>query len=91
MEPGQPVNLTVEVRDSAYADVNNANVIAVVHDPSGDSITIPLDWDVEQDGHYDGSFPTSMPGLYEVSVRAMRGADTVGTAVTFVDVAPSAD
>ena len=91
VEPGQPVNLTVEVRDSAYADVNNANVIAVVHDPSGDSITIPLDWDVEQDGHYDGSFPTSMPGLYEVSVRAMRGADTVGTAVTFVDVAPSAD
>ena len=91
VEPGQPVNLTIEVRDSAYAKVNNANVVAVVHDPSGDSITVPLDWDVEQDGRYDGGFPTAAPGLYEVFVRAMRGADTVGTAVTYVDVAPSAD
>ena len=91
VEPGQPVNLTIEVRDSAYAEVNNANVVAVVHDPSGDSITVPLDWDVEQDGHYDGGFPTAAPGLYEVSVRAMRGADTVGTAVTYVDVAPSVE
>ena len=91
VEPGQPVNLTIEVRDSAYAEVNNANVVAVVHDPSGDSITVPLDWDVEQDGHYDGGFPTTAPGLYEVVVRAMRGADTVGTAVTYVDVAPSTD
>ena len=91
VEPGQPVNLTIEVRDSAYAEVNNANVVAVVHDPSGDSITVPLDWDVEQDGHYDGGFPTAAPGLYEVSLRAMRGADTVGTAVTYVDVAPSVE
>ena len=91
VEPGQPVNLTIEVRDSAYAEVNNANVVAVVHDPSGDSITVPLDWDVEQDGHYDGGFPTTAPGLYEVFVNAMRGADTVGTAVTYVDVAPSTD
>ena len=91
VEPGQPVNLTVEVGDSAYADVNNANVVAVVRDPSGDSITISLDWDVEQDGHYDGSFPTAAPGLYEVFVHAMRGADTIGTAVTYVDVAPSAE
>ena len=91
VEPGQPVNLTIEVRDSAYAEVNNANVVAVVRDPSGDSITVPLDWDVEQDGHYDGGFPTAAPGLYEVFVRAMRGADTVGTAVTYVDVAPSTD
>ena len=91
VEPGQPVNLMIEVRDSAYAEVNNANVVAVVHNPSGDSLTVPLDWDVEQDGYYDGGFPTAAPGLYEVFVRAMRGADTVGTAVTYVDVAPSVE
>jgi len=91
VEPGQPVNLTVEVGDSAYAEVNNANVVAIVRDPSGDSITIALDWDVEQDGRYNGGFPTAAPGLYEVFVHAMRGADTIGTAVTYVDVAPSAE
>jgi hypothetical protein len=91
VEPGQTVRLTVEVGDSAYAEVNNANVIAVVHDPFGDSITVPLDWDVEQDGRYDGGFPTSGPGLYEVSVSATRAGDTIGTAITFVNVAPSTD
>ena len=90
-EPGQPVRLAVEVGDSAYAEVNNANVVAVVRDPSGDSITVPLDWDVEQDGHYDGGFPTSGPGLYEVSVQATRAGDTIGTATTYVNVAPSDD
>jgi len=91
VEPGQPANLLVEVGDSAYAEVNNANVVAVVRDPSGDSTTVALDWDVEQDGQYDGGFPTTGPGLYEVSVRASRGADDIGTAVTYVEVASSTD
>ena len=91
VEPGQPVNLAVEVGDSAYAAVNDANVVALVRYPSGDSITVPLDWDVEQDGHYEGAFPTAAPGLYEVSVHAMRGVDTIGTALTYVNVAPSTD
>jgi len=89
VEPGQPVNLTVEVGDSAYAEVNNGNVVAVVHDPSGNSTTVPLDWDVEQDGHYEGGFPTAGPGLYEVSVHATRAGDSIATAVTYVNVAPS--
>lgn len=91
VEPGQPVNLAVEVGDSAYAEVNNGNVVAVVYYPSGDSTTVPLDWDVEQDGHYDGGFPTAGRGLYEVSVRATHAGDTIGTAVTYVNVAPSDD
>ncbi len=91
VEPGQPVNLLVEVGDSAYAEVNNANVVAVVRDPSGDSMTITLDWDVEQDGQYEGRFQTTSPGLYEVSILASRGGDTIGTAVTYVEAAPSAD
>ena len=91
VEPGQPVNILVEVGDSAYADVNNANVVAVVRDPSGDSMTITLDWDVEQDGQYGGRFLTTSPGLYEVSILASRGGDTIGTAVTYVEAAPSAD
>ena len=91
VEPGQPVNLAVEVGDSAYAEVNDGSVVALVRDPMGDSTIVNLDWDVEEDGHYDGEFPTTAPGLYEVSVHATRGADTIGTALTFVNVAPSAD
>ena len=91
VEPGQPVNLSVEVGDSAYSEVNDGNVVAVVHDPSGSSTTVLLDWDVEQDGHYEGGFPTTGPGLYEVSVHATRAGDTIGAVVTYVNVAPSDD
>jgi uncharacterized membrane protein len=91
VEPGQPVNLMVDVGDSAYVEVNDGNVVAMIHAPSGDTMTVPLDWDVEQDGHYEAGFPTTGPGLYEVSVNALRGADTIGTAVTYVNVAPSDD
>ena len=91
VEPGQPVNLSVEVGDSAYSEVNDGNVVAVVHDPSGSSTTVLLDWDVVQDGHYEGGFPTTGPGLYEVSVHATRAGDTIGAVVTYVNVAPSDD
>jgi hypothetical protein len=91
VEPGQPVNLSVTVGDSAYAGVNDGNVVAVVHDPSGNSISVPLDWDVELDGHYNGTFSTAGPGLYEVSIQATRAGDTIGNAVTYVNVAPSDD
>ncbi len=91
VEPGQPVNLAVEVRDSAYTGVNNGNVVALVRHPSGDSVMVPLVWDVEQDGHYEGGFPTTTPGLYEVSVHATRGGDSIGTALTYVNVAPSVE
>ena len=89
VEPGQVVNLSVEVGDSAYLEVNDGSVVATVLSPAGDSVTIPLDWAVDEDGRYDGTFTTAEAGLYEVSVRASRGADTLGTAVTFVNAAPS--
>ena len=89
VEPGQVVNLSVEVGDSAYLEVNDGSVVATVLSPAGDSVTIPLDWAVDEDGRYDGTFTTAEAGLYEVSVRASRGADTLGTAVMFVNAAPS--
>jgi len=89
VEPGQVVKLTVEVSDSAYLEVNDGSVVATVMSPRGDSVIVPLDWAVDEDGRYDGTFLTTDPGLYEVSVKASRDADTLGTTVTFVNVAPS--
>ena len=89
VEPGQVVKLTVEVSDSAYLEVNDGSVVATVMSPRGDSVIVPLDWAVDEDGRYDGTFLTTDPGLYEVSVKASRDADTLGATVTFVNVAPS--
>ncbi len=91
VEPGQSVGISAEVNDSAYVEVNNGNIVATVRSPGGDSLSVPLDWAVDQDGRYDANFTTSEPGLYEISVQATRAADTLGTAVTYVHAAPSDD
>ena len=64
-------------------------MVATILSPAGDSITVPLDWAVDEDGRYDGTFTTAEAGLYEVSIQASRGADTLGTAVMFVNATPS--
>ena len=91
VEPGQAVGISAEVSDSAYMEVNDGKVVATILSPGGYSLTVPLDWAVDQDGRYKASFTTSEPGLYEVSVQAIRGADTLGTALTHVHAAPSDD
>ena len=91
VEPGQAVGISAEVSDSAYMEVNDGKVVATILSPGGDSVTVPLDWAVDQDGRYEASFTTSEPGLYEVSVQAIRDADTLGTALTHVHAAPSDD
>ncbi len=89
VEPGQAVGLSALVSDSAYVGVNNSSVVATIRSPDNDSLTVPLDWAVDEDGRYDADFTASGPGLYEISVQALRAADTLGTALTYVHAAPS--
>jgi len=91
VEPGQSVGISAEVNDSAYVEVNNGSIVATVLGPVGDTISLPLNWAVDQDGRYDADFTTSEPGLYKIAVRATRATDTLGTAVTYVHSAPSDD
>jgi hypothetical protein len=91
VEPGQSVGISAEVNDSAYVEVNNGSIVATVLGPVGDTISLPLNWAVDQDGRYDADFTTSEPGLYKIAVRATRATDTLGTAVTYVHAAPSDD
>ncbi len=91
VEPGQSVGISAEVNDSAYVEVNNGSIVATVLGPVGDTISVPLNWAVDQDGRYDADFTTSEPGLYEIAVRATRATDTLGTAITYVHAAPSDD
>ncbi len=89
VEPGQAVSLSAEVSDSAFLAVNDGSVIAKIRSPSGDSLTIPLDWAVDEDGLYRASFVASEAGLYEVEMLATRAGDTLGTALTYVQAARS--
>jgi uncharacterized membrane protein len=76
--PGGAVGLRAEVSDDTYLRVNNAQVTAVVKDPAGQIRDVPLEWSVEKDGEYRGSFVAGPKGAYEVRVQARRGGKPLG-------------
>lgn len=81
VEPGQPMRLTAAVVDPAFADVNDARVIAQVTAPSGKTTEVPLEWTVSRDGEYRGSFVPDEDGMYEVKATASRAGQELGTHV----------
>jgi uncharacterized membrane protein len=86
VEPGDAVKLAAEVLDSAFVEVNDSRVTATITSPSGKASEIPLEWIVEHDGDYRGSFVADEPGLYTVKVVANRGDKTLGSSVIHVQV-----
>jgi uncharacterized membrane protein len=79
VEPGEPIKLSAEVLDTAYVEVNDSRVVAKVTSPSGKTSELPLEWIVEHDGEYHGSFVPDESGLYQVNVTATRGEKTLGS------------
>jgi uncharacterized membrane protein len=86
VEPGEAIKLAAEVLDTAYVEVNDSHVVAKVKAPSGKATEVPLEWIVEHDGDYRGSFVPDEPGLYEVQVTATRNGKDLGSSMTHVRV-----
>jgi uncharacterized membrane protein len=82
VEPGEPINLTAEVVDPAFVEVNDAHVVATVTSPSGKTTEMPLQWTVARDGEYRSTFVPEEPGLYEVKASATRGGQDLGAGTT---------
>ena len=91
VEVGESVELRAAVSDSAFVEVNNGVVSAIIEGPSGEPFERRMDWTVDEDGVYDASFIPTEAGLYEIRVEAARAADSLGTGTTFVHVAASDD
>jgi uncharacterized membrane protein len=81
VEPGESMTLTADVVDPAFAEVNDAQVVAQITAPSGAITEVPLEWTVVDDGKYRGSFVPDEPGLYEIRTTAIRGETSFGTSV----------
>jgi len=70
-------------------ELNDATVVATVARPGGTTITVPLQWTGERDGEYRGTFVSTEPGAYEVTVDATRaGGQGAGTGAAFVRAGP---
>jgi hypothetical protein len=75
VDPGEPMRLTAEVVDPAFAEVNDAQVVAEIRAPSGKVTEAKLEWTVTRDGEYRGTFVPDEIGTYEVKARATRSKD----------------
>jgi len=68
--PKRPVAIRATVADSMYLPRNDARVLAHVSSDSGDKRDLVLDWAIDRDGEYRGTFTPDQPGVYTVRVDA---------------------
>jgi len=88
-EAGETVRIVADVADSAYLEVNDAVVTATVVGPDGSERQVGLEWTVEEDGRYTGTFVPETDGEYGIEVDALADERPFGAAATQVEVGPS--
>lgn len=66
----EPVEIRAEVRDKAFRAINDARAEVTVTAPSGNQVSLPLQWDSREDGVYRGTFVPEEDGLHQLAVQA---------------------
>ena len=89
VEPDQVVTVLAEVGDANYEELNNSAVTALVTDPAGGLVELPMEWTAEKDGEYRTTFTAADEGFYEVRVEAAVDNDLLGEDTVYLQVAPS--
>lgn len=85
--PRSPVAIRASVSDSLFIPRNDAKVVAHLVSDSGTTRDLPLDWAIDRDGEYRGTFTPDVPGTYTVRIDAtMPNGATVGD-TTYLRVA----
>lgn len=85
--PKSAVAIRATVSDSAYVPRNDAKVVAHIASDGGGSRDLPLDWAIDRDGEYRGTFTPDEPGVYTIRVDAQSPNGTVVGDTTYLRVA----
>ena len=89
---GEQVKLEVRVSGSAYAPVNDAMVWLKVTDSAGTIQDVQLEWAMDNDGTYRGTFNVHQDGIHQIEVAATSPSGEVQEASTqFLVVEPMAE
>lgn len=91
VDPGTALQLTADVTDSSYLEVNDASVLARVTTPTGAIEEVPLSWTVERDGQYETELRPSEVGDYEVEIVAERNGNVLGSSTAHFRAGPGDD
>lgn len=71
--PEEPVEIVARVSSAEHLPVNDARVVARIVDPFGGEREVRLDWSLERDGEYRGSYTPIAAGPHEIHVSAEEG------------------
>jgi uncharacterized membrane protein len=85
----EPVAIRAEVNDESFLRINNAQITARIQSPSGQVDSVPLNWDLREEGIYTGPFQPREEGIYEVTAEAHQGNQSLGSAKTNFRIAES--
>jgi uncharacterized membrane protein len=78
MNPKSPIAIRATVADSIFIPRNDAKVVAHLTSDSGYKRDLPLDWAIDRDGEYRGTFTPDQPGIYSVRVEATMPGGVIG-------------
>src|SRR6185437_10115592 len=78
--PRSPIAIRASVADSIFVPRNDAKVVAHLSSDAGVSRDLPLDWAIDRDGEYRGTFTPDAPGIYTIRIDA-----TLPSGATFGD------
>lgn len=87
VRPGGVVTIRAELADSSFVRRNDAQLMARVTAPSGAVREVPLEWVVDRDGEYQGSYASDELGLHAVKVSVSGARGSAASDSTFVAVA----
>jgi hypothetical protein len=85
--PKSPIAIRASVSDSGYVPRNDAKVVAHITNDSGFTRDLALDWAIDRDGEYRGSFTPDQPGVYSIRVDAQTPSGAVAGDTAYVKVA----
>jgi hypothetical protein len=80
VSPGEPVPISVDVRNDSFAAVSDAQVAVHVVDPAGRTRDAKATLSDARLGRYSTALAFDDPGVYHVTTEARRGTTIIGTA-----------
>ena len=85
-EPGDAVEIEVDVRDRAFSPVADATVEATLAVPGGESRPLALRRESSASGRFTAAFRPAEAGLYRIQAEARRSDVALGSADRFFHV-----
>ena len=87
VNPKNAIAMRTSVADSTYLPRNDAKVVAHITSDSGVSRDLPLDWAIDRDGEYRGTFTPDQPGTYTIQVTATLPSGASAADTSYLRVA----